>query len=127
MYNYGWCSVASPWEKWENYDTLYEPYISRIHSMASGKPIIIAQTGTTAETNSGYNITAKNTWLQVNYEYISNQPQVLGILYYDYDLSPWECYWKITDGNTFKSGYQSGAAFPEFRYLNYQELQNIIP
>lgn len=127
MYNYGWCSVASPWEKWENYDTLYEPYISRIHSMASGKPIIIAQTGTTAETNSGYNITAKNTWLQVNYEYISNQPQVLGILYYDYDLSSWECNWRITDGNTFKPGYQSGAAFPEFRYLNYQELQNIIP
>jgi hypothetical protein len=127
MYNYGWCWVASPYQKWENYNTLYEPYISRIHTMAPSKPVIIAQTGTTAETETGFNASAKNTWLRVNYEYISNQPQVLGILYYDFDQSGWECNWRITDGNNFKAGYSAGAAFPAFQYLTWQALQNIIP
>lgn len=127
MYNYGWCSVAQPWPKWENYDTLYAPYISRIHTMSPSKPIIIAQTGTTADTASGFDANAKNTWLRVNYEYLSNQPQLLGILYYDYDQSSWECNWRITDGNTFKAGYSAGAGFSTFRYLNWQDLQTIIP
>lgn len=127
MYNYGWCAVAQPWPKWENYDTLYAPYISRIHTMSPSKPIIIAQTGTTADTASGFDASAKNTWLRVNYEYLSNQPQVLGILYYDYDQSSWECNWRITVGNTFKAGYSAGAGFSAFKYLNWQDLQSIIP
>jgi hypothetical protein len=128
MYNYGFCQAALPWPKWENNDTLYEPYISRIHTMAPSKPIIIAQTGTTAEYSytGEFNVNAKNTWLRVNYEYLSNQPQVLGVLYYDYDQSSWECNWKITPGNTF-TGYQQGAAFPAFQYLSSQDLQSIIP
>lgn len=128
MYNYGWCQVALAFPKWENYQTLYEPYISRIHVMSPEKPIIIAQTGSTDQT--GYNLhdtSAKNTWLQNNYEYLSTQPQVLGILYYDYDLSSWECNWRITDGSTYKAGYSAGAAFPVFQYLDWQNLQSIIP
>jgi hypothetical protein len=129
MYNYGFCHVAIPWPRWENYDTLYDPYIYRIHAMASGKPIIIAQTGSTAEYSytGEFNVNAKNNWLRVNYEYLSNQPQVLGILYYDYDQSSWECNWRITDGNTFQPGYRAGAAFSPYKYLNWQDLQNIIP
>jgi hypothetical protein len=129
MYNYGFCKVAIPWQRWENYDTLYDPYLYRIHAMASGKPIIIAQTGTTAEYSytGEFNATAKNNWLRVNYEYLSNQPQVLGILYYDYDQSSWECNWRITDGSTFQPGYRAGTGFPAFQYLNWQFLQSIIP
>jgi hypothetical protein len=128
MYNYGYCQVALAYPKWENYDTLYAPYISRIHTMAPNKPIIIAQTGSTDQTYyNQHDANAKNTWLQVNYEYLSTQPQVLGILYYDYDLSSWECYWKITDGNTYKPGYSAGAAYPAFQYLTWQNLQSIIP
>lgn len=129
MYNYGWCQVALAWPRWENYDTLYEPYITRVHTMAPSKPIIIAQTGTTAQFGSvgAFDVYMKNTWLRENYDYLSNQPQVLGILYYDYDQSSWECNWRVTDGTSFQPGYHAGAAFPAYQYLNWQALQNIIP
>lgn len=129
MYNYGWCSVAHPWEKWENYDTLYEPYISRIQVMAPGKPVVIAQTGTTDQylSKDNHNTSAKNIWLATNYEYLANQPAVLGVIYFDLDKSPWECNWKITVGNTFKPGYSEAAAYPAFQYLDWQDLLSIIP
>lgn len=128
MYNYGWCSVAHPWEKWENYDSLYEPYIARFQALSPDKPIIIAQTGTTAQYGStGDNVWAKNTWLRVNYEYMSGQPQLLGTIYYDMDQSSWECNWKVTGGNTYQPGYHDGASFQAFQYMNWQVLQSIIP
>jgi hypothetical protein len=129
MYNYGWCQVALAFARWENYDTLYDPYISRIHTMSPSKPIIIAQTGTTAQYGSvgAFDVNMKNNWLQLNYQYLSNQPQVLGILYYDFNQSSWECNWRITDGSVFQPGYRAGAAFSAFQYLNWQALQNIIP
>lgn len=129
MYNYGHCSVAYPWPKWENYDTLYTPYLSRMQAMAPDKPVIIAQTGSTSQywSPGDNNVAMKNTWLRVNYEYLSNQPTVIGILYYDLDQSSWECNWKITGGNTYQEGYRSGAGYPAFQYLNWQDLQSIIP
>jgi len=127
-YNYGHCAVAIPWERWENYDTLYQPYLDRIYMMASNKPIIIAQTGTTAQYSStgDYNVDMKNQWLRVNYEFISNQAQVLGILYYDFDQNAWECNWKITSGGSF-TGYKDGAANSTYKYLFVNELNSLIP
>ncbi len=127
-YNYGYCHVAIPWESWENYDTLYQPYLSRIFEMAPSKPIIITQTGTTAEypETDDFNVDMKNKWLRENYEYISKQPQVLGILYYDYDQSSWECNWKVTSGGDF-SGYRDGAANAPYQYLFINELETLIP
>jgi len=48
-YNYGFCRVAIPWQRWETYNTLFAPYLDRIRQMDPSKPIIVAQTGTTAE------------------------------------------------------------------------------
>jgi beta-mannanase len=126
-YNYGFCQVAYPWQRWENYDTLYKPYLSRMASMAPGKPVILTQTGTTAQyQNSNFDINAKNIWLRVNYEYLSKEPQVLGIMYYDYDQSSWECNWKVTSGGNY-SGYHDGVSYAPYRYLSSGELQSIIP
>lgn len=127
-YNYGYCFVADPWEKWENYDTLYTPYINRIAKMAPKKPIIIAQTGTTAEYQRAgeVNASAKNAWLRANYDYITKQPQVLGILYFDIDKRPWECNWEITASDSY-TGYKDAAASPVFQYLNAQNLDSMIP
>lgn len=126
-YNYGFCHVAIPWQRWENYDTLYAPYLARIGVMAPSKPVILAQTGTTAQyQSSAENASAKNTWLRTNYEYLSKQPQVFGILYYDYDQSSWECNWKVTPGSTY-TGYRDGASNAPFRYLSGQEIDSLIP
>lgn len=127
-YNYGYCYVAIPWERWENFDTLYQPYLARIYDMAPTKPIIISQTGTTAQytKTSNFNVDMKNQWLRFNYEYISNQPQVLGILYYDFDQRNWECDWRITSGGDF-SGYRDGASNSAFKYLSINNLNSLIP
>ncbi len=127
-YNYGYCQVAIPWQRWENYDTLYAPYLARIAKMAPNKPIIIAQTGTTAEYQStgGINVSAKNTWLRTNYEYLAKQPQVFGVIYYDINQSSWECNWEITTGGNY-SGYTNGVAAPAFHYLSAQDMKSVIP
>ncbi len=128
-YNYGYCKVALAYPYWVNYDVIYTPYINRIEAMAPNKPIIIGQTGTTAQysSESDFNASAKNNWLQVNYQYLARQPQVLGVLYYDYDLSSYECNWTITNGSTFKPGYQAAAGYSAWQYINWQTMQAIIP
>ncbi|MDT8897879.1 hypothetical protein QYE77_06330 [Thermanaerothrix sp. 4228-RoL] len=129
-YNFGYCKVAYPWQRWEDYTTLYEPYIERIYALAPNKPIIITQTGTTAEQSytGENNTTAKNKWLEDNYRWLASQPQVLGIMYYDYDQSTWECNWRILqDDATFKPGYQAGASATAFQALTAQDLRSIIP
>lgn len=127
-YNYGHCQVAIPWQRWENYDTLFTPYLDRIQAMDSTKPIIIAQSGTTAEySETGeINIQQKNNWLYQNLDYLAKQPQVLGILYYDFDQSSWECNWRILPGNTY-TGYPEGLSAPSYQYITAQNLKNIIP
>lgn len=128
-YNYGYCHVAIPWQRWENFDTLFAPYLERIRQMDPSKPIILAQTGTTAEYSKTdeVNIQQKNNWLRQNYEYLAQQPQVIGILYYDYDQSSWgECNWRILPGTTYQ-GYTDGARNSVYKYLNVQSLQSILP
>jgi hypothetical protein len=127
-YNYGYCPVALTSARWENYDTLYQPYIARINTMAGSKPILIVQTGSTAlyQSGGGTNVAQKNTWLKVNYEYLAAQPSVLGVLYFDIDQSAWECNWSITTGGPY-SGYHDGAAPSAFGYLTSQNLNNLIP
>lgn len=127
-YNYGYCHVAIPWQRWENYDTLYEPYLVRLRAMAPNKPIIIGQTGTTAQYQSTneFNVDAKNSWLKLNYQYLAQQPQLVGVLYYDFDQSSWECNWRILPGNTF-TGYKDGASTAAFKYISPSSMQNIIP
>jgi len=128
-YNFGYCWVAMPWPYWVNSDVIYAPYINRINAMAPYKPIIIGQTGTTAEYSytGEFNVSAKNTWLQSNYQYLSTQPQVLGMLYYDFNSASYECDWSITNGTTFMPGYQAGAGYSAFQYLNWQTMQSIVP
>jgi len=128
-YNFGFCRVAIPWQRWENYDTLYTPYISRLQAMSPNKPIIITQTGTTAEFDRTgvVNVEAKNNWLRDNYQYFTQEVQVLGIMYYDFDQSAWECNWRILPSNTYQAGYSIGVSSTTFQYLTAQNLKTLIP
>ncbi len=127
-YNYGYCHVAIPWQRWETYTTLFTPYLDRFQQMDASKPIIMAQTGTTAEyiRTGETNIQQKNNWLRENYEFLAQQPQVIGILYYDYDQSSWECNWRILPGTTYQ-GYTQGVSNSAYQYLSHQNLRTIIP
>jgi hypothetical protein len=122
-YNYGFCSVAIPWQKWESAFELYDTYINRIRLMAPGKPIIVSQTGSTAQSPSTghYDRSRKNSWIEETYNYLAGQYNVLAVMYYDMDLS-WECDWAIFNtGQPFES-YPTAAANSAFTYMSPREL-----
>lgn len=120
-YNYGWCPAAYPYQKWEDYTTLFLPYIDRMRVMAPGKPIIIAQTGSSAYFPNQTTIdhAKKDQWLIDSYNYLATRYGVIGIMYYDLDIS-WECDWAIYNvgpGEPTFDGYKTAVANPIFVYV----------
>lgn len=139
-YNYGYCPATyKPGEydygKWENYDTIYEPYIRRIQAMAPSKPIIITETGTSAistryERNHGiYNYQKKAEWFVVNYGYLAKHPAVLGVFYFNLDeFDGKTCDLSLNNLPPDFQGYKQAIANnPQFRHLTTDELDNYIP
>ncbi len=125
-YNYGFCAIAIPWQKWESASELYDPYLNRMRLMAPGKPIIIAQTGSTAQSPSTghYDRARKNSWIAGTYSYLAGQYNVLAIMYYDMDLS-WECDWAIFNTGQPFEAYPAAAANSAFKYLSPRELSGM--
>ena len=128
-YNYGWCpSTAAISGKWESYAEIFDPYINRMMVMAPGKPIIIAETATTAYYAENTTDTQhKNQWLIENYNYIADHPQVIGLYYFSFStFDGYSCDFEINNGDTYFSGYQEGAANPAYLYFSATELNKLI-
>jgi hypothetical protein len=128
-YNYGWCPAAAPYQKWEDYTTLYTPYIDRMRTMAPSKPIIIAQTGSSAKYPNGNTIdhAKKDQWLIDQYTYLATRYGVMAIIYYDLDIS-WECDWAIYNvgaGEPTFDGYKTAVANPAFIYVSPANLSSM--
>jgi len=123
-YNFGYCCVANPWNSWDNYEEIFEPYIHRFNQLAPHKPIIIAQTGVTAEdfNDPDRYVNEKNAWLNTNYSWLVSQPSILGVIYFDINA---DCKWSITsEGSTFSSGYRDGAR--NFKVPTIQDFNMIL-
>jgi Glycosyl hydrolase family 26 len=123
-YNYGYLPDNYP--RWSTAQEIYGPYLDRIRVMAPNKPIIIAQTGTTAETASGYNVSAKNTWLYDAYQYLANQVNLIGIVYYNANVpdkgmvSDWLFY--QNNQVEYFTGYRDGAMNDAYQYIAPQDI-----
>jgi hypothetical protein len=128
-YNYGYCSVAIPYQKWETSPGLYQTYIQRMRTLAPTKPIIIAQTATTGQYNtSSINHAQKDQWLIDTYNYLASQDGVLAVMYYDFNNSSWECDWTIfnTPSGVAKfDGYKTAAANSSFSYVAPSTLSSM--
>ncbi len=94
--------------------------------MAPKKPILITQTGTVAQSlGSSMDRAKKNQWLIDNYNYLASQPNVLGIMYYDYDQSSWECDYTVFNtpaGIAKFEGYITAVANPAWSYVSPANL-----
>ncbi len=112
-YNWGYCQ-ASTWKQWSSPKVVYEPYLNRMRKMAPNKPIVIAQTATTSTTTSGNNLQQKDQWLQDSYRYLSNAPNVRGILYFNMNK---ECDWKIDTTQANNQGFKSVLQSDRFGYI----------
>ncbi|WP_299025149.1 glycosyl hydrolase [uncultured Thermanaerothrix sp.] len=136
-YNYGFCpATLSPacvngdCGRWEIYDTIYAPYITRMQKMAPTKPILITETGSSAmhtkedRDNNTYNYAKKAEWMVLNYGYLARQPMVLGVFYFDVnDFDGKVCDLGIPRENF--DGYRQ--AVTGYQYLPTSVLDEYVP
>lgn len=121
-YNYGFCPVGlEDWRKWADYSLVHQPYIERMRRMAPNKPIIVAQTATTAQYPSAgvYNTSIKNTWLIDSYNKFADEPGIIAILYFDINKEAvGECDFEIYNGQNQYNGYKIGVSNAKFTYYD---------
>lgn len=120
-YNFGYNPLAS-YKKWQTPEKIYSEYIARAHTMTPKKWILVGQTGTTAYTSSGYDVAAKNEWLEHSLNYLAEQPGFHGIIFYNGDVGGFD--WQIYEaGGEQFTGFAAGAQQPAYGSLTPQELK----
>jgi hypothetical protein len=80
-YNYGSCAGSDSWVRWDSYDLAIKPYLDRMHAMAPGKPIFIAETGVVDAPVNG--VGDKNQWLFETFTRLAAYPHLRGVLYFN--------------------------------------------
>src|SRR4030042_4469688 len=89
-YNYGYCIDINPaYWRWESYPQIYEPHIARMQAMAPSKPIIIAESASTAyyhdaAGNPVLDYDQMDQWLVENYNYFASRAGVIGVFYFSF-------------------------------------------
>jgi beta-mannanase len=123
-YNFGYCSNNSH-PAWETPETIFHQYIERFAVLAPSKPIFISQTGTTAYTNQGKSVTAKNQWLTEAYNYLATHPSVRAVIYFNRWDS--DCDWSFYQlGGEQYAGYPQGVANSAYGYVSPFALKDMI-
>ncbi|MEH2220733.1 MAG: hypothetical protein V7K72_27210 [Nostoc sp.] len=120
-YNWGYCNNSS-WKHWNTPKEVFEPYIKRMKAMAGSKPIFIAQTASTSNTQNGLQKGAKDRWLQDSYTQLAGMG-VRAILYFNINK---ECDWAINSNSGKSAGYKDAVNNPAFGYLSPTELAKKI-
>jgi beta-mannanase len=92
-YNWG---TSQPWSAWTTPQGLFDQGLSQLRALAPDKPIVIAETGTTAAGGS------KAGWITGLVSYLAAQPNVTGFVWFQH---PKETDWR------FNSTPSSAAAF----------------
>ncbi len=120
-YNSGYCPTAA-WKSWDTAQKVYGPYLERMVQMAPDKPIIVAQTATTAYTSNNYDLNAKSQWIRESYSYLASWSNVFGIIYFNRDQEcDWAFYQYGSDGRKV-DGYKEVVASPDFVYIAPSEM-----
>ena len=130
-YNYG-CAIASN-GIWKGEFRVFRQYLERMTAMAPDKPIIVAQTGTTAKYYSpthpcSFDDSKKNDWLFESYAYLAvpPYPNLRAIIYFNKgtksipDLPFW------TTAKQY-GGFQQGIAFAPYIYVPPTLVRNYFP
>lgn len=132
-YNYGFCpDIPSEYRRWESYPQIFEPYIARMQAMAPSKPIIIAETSSTAyyydgEGNPVIDYNQMNQWLIENYNYFADRSGVIGVFYFSFpEFDGYDCNIEINPNGIMLSGYVVAVSNPVYQYLNTQRMDSLI-
>jgi hypothetical protein len=125
-YNFGYCPIVrKDWRSWTEPTTVFGSYLNRMRSMAPTKPIIIAQTGTTAYYANGLDHTKKNQWLIDAYNLLANTKGVIGVLYFDITRQG-ECDYPVFNKALSNyNGYKQGIANYQYEYIKPEDLSQM--
>jgi hypothetical protein len=124
-YNFGYHPL-NPYKDWKTPSETFSPYLTRMTALAPSKPIMIAQTGTTAYYNSSRttNPDQKNLWLKEAYTLLAQYPGLIGVIYYnaspDYD---WTFY---RSGSVSFTGYRDGVASANYIYIPPVDVMEMV-
>jgi len=126
-YNFGYCTTGAIWQEPEtvfNPSTTNGRYLERLRSLAPNKPIFIAQTASTSRKTSGGNDLAEtDRWLRDAYKYLSIQPNVQAVIYFNLTESGRPgCDWPVYKGSTQSPGYKTGINSNGYKYISPAEL-----
>jgi len=134
-YNYGYCPQINPdWWTWERYPKIFEPYVVRMQAMAPSKPIIIAETASSAffgvdgNGNPIHNPGKMNEWLVETYDYLAKRDGVIGVFYFSFKSFGVldGCEIEINPGGQMLSGYTTAASNAVYQYLTANQLSELI-
>jgi hypothetical protein len=133
-YNYGFCPGINPnYRRWESYPQIFEPYIARMQVMAPLKPIIIAETASTAyyhddAGNPSYDLNQMSQWMIENYNYFAARSGVIGVYYFSFPVFDGldSCAIEINPNGEMLSGYVTAVSNPVYKYLNVDQMNTLI-
>jgi hypothetical protein len=125
-YNWGYCQGAV-WEEPETVynnpalGTTYGHYLDRLRALAPSKPIFIAETASSSYRSIGVqDYSEKDRWLKDAYLYLSAQPNVKAVLYFNGNK---ECDWAIFIKDSVQfAGYRTGVIANGYGYIPPAEL-----
>lgn len=121
-YNWGYCHNAA-WKEWQSPEVVFAPYVARMKQMASGKPLMIAQTATTSMAQTGSNPQAKNQWLQDAYAHLA-ETGVRAVMYFNLDK---ECDWAVHSSSRDPVlGYRQALEHSNIRYQSPETVANMF-
>lgn len=92
------------YNKWTTPAQRFDGMIARIRALAGTKPIVLAESGTTASTLTGVSMSAKNSWIQSLYSYAVYKG-VKQVIYFNRDTSNGSHDWAIFGGVKGDSTY----------------------
>jgi len=104
-YNFGNRTFSTSVSVWQTPDEVISPMLTRVHALAS-KPLGLMETGSSAMTSSGINLSAKDQWIQELYTYVQ-QHQFGMVIWFNHDtLRPedWSLFGGSLGDQTFTSG-----------------------
>lgn len=131
-YNFGYCN-GGVWHEPEaafNYpDVADGRYLERLTALAPTKPIFIAQTATSSyfdkppssNPSPPPNPSEKERWLREAYKYLSDQPQVRAVIYFNENK---ECDWSIYYNGAGNPGYKYGVNNNGYEYISPADLKS---
>jgi len=126
-YNYGFCpaTVDVSWV-WESYHEIFEPFINRMQAMAPTKPVIIAETATTAYYDRDLSDNqVKDQWLIDTYNHLADNPAVIGVYYFSFgEFDGYKCDFEINPDGVFVNGYKEALKNSSYQYHTIQDLIN---